>query len=84
MSKNQGQQPLELELPPKSTKKRKGYFLPQDVIDYIKDESERLTEPGKIVSENDVFTAIVRCYQKTATIDGEGGPAYDVVKNTKK
>ena len=86
MSINQGQQPLELELPEKSTKMRKGYYIPKDIIDYIKNESDRLSTPGspgtkkKIVSENDVLTAIVICYQKMATIDGEGGPAYDAVK----
>ena len=83
MTDNKGQQPLELELPPKSTKKRKGYYIPQDIIKYIKDESDRLSTPGppgtekNIVSENDVLTAIVRCYQKMSVIDGEGGPAYD-------
>jgi len=71
------QMPIELELPEKSTKKRKGYYLPQDIIDYIKDESERLSTVKKDpVSENDVFIAIVRCYQKTSTIDGDGGAAY--------
>ncbi len=68
--------PIELELPEKSTKKRKGYYIPQDIIDYIKDESTRLTTAENDVSENDVLTAIVRCYQKTSTIDGEGGAAY--------
>mgnify|MGYP003631019676 CR=1 FL=1 len=84
MSINQGQQPLELELPLKSTKKRKGYYIPRDIIKYIKDESDRLTTEENIVSENDVLTAIVRCYQKTANIEGEGGPAYDVVKGPKE
>ena len=89
MSTNQGQQPLELELPEKSTKKKKGYYLSQEIIDYIKDESDRLSIPGspgtkkKIVSENDVLTAIIICYQKMTVIKGEGGPAYDAVsKNT--
>lgn len=84
MTDNKGQQPLELELPPKSTKKRKGYYIPKDIIKYIKDESDRLTTDDNIVSENDVFTAIVRCYQKTAIIDGEGGPAYDVIEKSDK
>lgn len=72
MSVNKGQQPLDLELPPKSNKQRKGYYLPPDVIDYVKGESDRLSSPdgpganqGK-VSENDVLTAIIRSYQKMA------------------
>ena len=70
MSINKGQQPLELELPKKSTKKRKGYYIPLEIIEYIKDEADRLTKPKKPVSENDVLTAIVRCYQKTSTSKG--------------
>lgn len=84
MSINQGQQSLELELSKKIPKKKKGYYLPQDIIKYIKDESDRLTikaDPkagikANIVSENDVFVAIVRCHQKTATIAGDDKPAY--------
>jgi len=84
MSINKGQQPLELELPDKSTKMRKGYYIPKEIIKYIKDESDRLTikaDPSKgikakIVSENDVLTAIVICYQKMTVIDGDDKPAY--------
>jgi len=72
MTEKQSQSPLELELPEKVTKKNKGYYISTDIIQYIKDEADRLD-----VSENDIFTAIVRCYQKMATIDGEGGPAYE-------
>ncbi len=82
MSTDKGQEPLELELPKKSTKMRKGYYIPKDIVEYIKDESDRLTTDDKFVSENDVFIAIVRCYQKTSMIDGDGGAAYDVIKRS--
>ena len=82
MAKDKGQQPLELELPKKSTKKRKGYYIPKEIIDYIKAESDRLTTDDNIVSENDVLTAIVICYQKTATIDGDGGAAYETIEKS--
>ena len=81
MSISKGQQPLELELPKKSTKKRKGYYLDLDIIDYIKGQADDVSTEDDAVSENDVLTAIVRCYQKTATIDGESGAAYES-KNT--
>ena len=72
MSNKQCQQPLELEIPEKVAKKKKGYYIPVWIINFIKDESDRLG-----VSENDIFTAIVRCYQKTSVITTEGGPAYE-------
>lgn len=78
-------QQFEKELPRKVIKKTKGYYLPIDVIEFVKDESARLSikpDPekkivGELISENDVLTAIVRCYQKTSMIDGDGGPAYE-------
>ena len=78
-------QHFEKELPRKVIKKTKGYYLPIDVIEFVKAESARLSikpDPekkivGELVSENDVLTAIVRCYQKTSMIDGDGGPVYE-------
>lgn len=67
MSKNTGQQALDLELPKKIAKKNKGYYLPEEIIDFVKDEAKRLD-----ASENDVFTAIVRYYQKSYNLDGTG------------
>lgn len=78
MSKDTGQHPLELELPKKILKKNKGYYLPQDVIDFIKDVSSARTKPKQPVSENDVLVAIVRFYQKASNLDANTGASYDV------
>tara|TARA_R110002096_G_C14661910_1_gene728301 strand:- start:2057 stop:2302 length:246 start_codon:yes stop_codon:yes gene_type:complete len=76
MSKNKGQQPLDLDIPKKIAKKNKGYYLPEEeIIDFVKDEAKRLK-----TSENEVLVAIVRFYQKAQkanTIDGDAGAAYD-------
>lgn len=53
-----GQAPLDLEIPKKVVKKNKGYYLSEDIIQFIKDEAKRLG-----CSENDIFTAIVVQYQ---------------------
>lgn len=68
MTAKQGHQLIKLFLPEKSTKKRKGYYIPQDVIDFIKSVADKLSAPGpsgskkELVSENDVLTAIIRSY----------------------
>jgi hypothetical protein len=58
---------LVLELPEKVLKKQKGYYIGEDIIDFIKDEAQRLSEPFAPVSENTVLTAIVNFYRTHRT-----------------
>lgn len=55
---DKGQMSLDLEIPKKVTKKQKGYYIPVAMIQFIKDEAERLG-----CSQNDIFTALVVQYQ---------------------
>jgi len=65
---NKGQMPLDLEIPKKVVKKNKGYYLAEDIIQFVKDEAKRLK-----CSENDVFTAIVVQYQDSIGYKAEDG-----------
>ena len=49
----------------KSSKKNKNFYLSTDVINFVKDEAKRLSNPKKkiFVSENAVLTAIVEFYR---------------------
>ena len=55
---------LNLEIPKKVLKKAKNYYLPDDIIEFIKKTAGDLTEfNGVIVSENEVLIAIVNYYR---------------------
>ena len=51
-------------IPKKVFKKQKGYYLSETIIEFIKDEAERQSDDGHIVSENDTITAIINFYIK--------------------
>ena len=55
-----------LRIPVKKKKRNKGYYLSEEVIEFIKSESKRLSTKLKPVSENEVFTAIVNFYQENS------------------
>ncbi len=62
---NKGQQALDLEIPKKVQKKNKGYYLGEDIIQFVKNEAKRLK-----CSENAIFTAIVVQYQDSIGYKG--------------
>lgn len=49
---------LEIELPERIEKRQKSYYIPKDVIEFLKKEAERLG-----ASENDVLTGVVNFYR---------------------
>jgi len=53
---------LVLDIPKQSPKKPKGYYLSQDIINFVKNEAEAYK-----VSENDVLTAIINYYRALKT-----------------